>query len=129
MTAAQTDGINLTSDRHLNNIAVLEQNDRYTFCPIFDNGAGLLSNTQLSPMDIAPRALLASLRARPFQTTFTRQMNTARSLYGSQLCMPRLTASEVHDTVQPMLTYYAERDRDLIADRVTECILLRQKAM
>ena len=39
-------------DRHLNNIAVIEQGGRYDYCPIFDNGAGLLSNTQLSQMDI-----------------------------------------------------------------------------
>jgi hypothetical protein len=125
----EVDALFCNDDRHLNNIAVLEQNGKYAFCPIFDNGAGLLSNTQLSRMDIAPKALLASLRARPFRTTFTRQMNTARSLYGKQLCMPRLTAAEIRDAVQPMLAYYADRDRDLIADRVTECILLRQRAM
>ena len=125
----EIDALFCNDDRHLNNIAVLEQNGKYIFCPIFDNGAGLLSNTQLSPMDIAPKALLTSMQARPFQTTFTRQMNTVRSLYGKQLRMPRLTASEIRDTVQTMLTYYAERDRDLISDRITECILLRQKAM
>lgn len=125
----EVDALFCNDDRHLNNIAVLEQNGKYTFCPIFDNGAGLLSNTQLSPMDIAPKALLASLRARPFQTTFTRQMNTARSLYGKQLCIPCLTTSEISNTVQPMLAYYTNRDRDLISDRVTECILLRQRAM
>lgn len=125
----EVDALFCNDDRHLNNIAVLEKSGKYTFCPIFDNGAGLLSNTQLSRMDIAPKALLASLRARPFQTTFTRQMNTARSLYGKQLCMPRLTAAEIRNAVQPILAYYADRDRDLIADRVTECILLRQKVM
>lgn len=41
-----------------------------------------MSNTQLSPMDIAP---LSAPLTRPLNTTFTRQMNAARSLYGPQL--------------------------------------------
>lgn len=42
------------------------------FCPIFDNSAGLLRNTQMLPMDISPSDLISALRARPFNTTFTR---------------------------------------------------------
>ncbi len=72
---------------------------------IFDNGAGLLSNTQL-PMDIDPKALIAALRARPFNTTFTRQMNAARSLTGKQLFMPKLTVEDIHAAVHPLLEYH-----------------------
>ena len=61
---------------------------KYDYCPVFDNGAGLLSNTQISQMDIDPKALIAALIARPFNTTFTRQMNSARSLYGRQFVIP-----------------------------------------
>ena len=125
----EIDALFCNDDRHLNNIAVIEQDGKYSYCPIFDNGAGLLSNTQLSQMDIAPKALLAALRARPFNTTFTRQMNTVRSLYGKQLVLPPLSTIEVQDAVQPMLAYYAERDRGIIKDRVTTCILTRQKSL
>ena len=45
----EVDALFLNDDRHLNNIAVLEQNGKYDYCPIFDNGAGLLSNVQMSP--------------------------------------------------------------------------------
>ena len=125
----EIDALFSNDDRHLNNIAVIEQDGKYSYCPIFDNGAGLLSNTQLSQMDIAPKALLAALRARPFNTTFTRQMNTARNLYGKQLVLPRFSATEVRDAVQSMLAYYPERDRGIITDRVKACILSRQKLM
>lgn len=125
----EIDALFCNDDRHLNNIAVVEQNSRYSYCPIFDNGAGLLSNTQISQMDIQPKALVASLQARPFNTTFTRQMNTSRSLYGKQLVMLPFSAEEIHKTVQPLLEYYSARDRGIIADRVTACILLRQKFM
>lgn len=41
-------------DRHLNNIAVLRCGDGFDYCPIFDFGAGLLSNTRDYPMEIEP---------------------------------------------------------------------------
>lgn len=125
----EVDALFCNDDRHLNNIAVVEQGGEYSYCPIFDNGAGLLSNTQLSQMDIAPKALLAALRARPFNTTFNRQMNAARSLYGKQFTLPIFSAAQIQDAMQPLLSYYPERDRGLIVDRVTACILTRQKAM
>ena len=125
----EVDALFCNDDRHLNNIAVIEQEGKYRYCPIFDNAAGLLSNMQLSQMDIEPKALVAVLRARPFNTTFTRQMNSARSLYGRQLDMPRLNAKEIRDELVPLLGFYAERDCGIIAHRVTECILLRQKSL
>lgn len=123
----EVDALFCNDDRHLNNIAVMEQNGAYAYCPIFDNGAGLLSNTQLSRMDIAPPALISVLQARPFNTTFTRQMNAARSLYGAQLGMPKLTAKDIQAVLRPCLEYYPERDRSIITDRVEACILTRQK--
>ena len=123
----EIDALFCNDDRHLNNIAVLEQNGQYDYCPIFDNGAGLLSNTQLSPMDIMPPALISALRARPFNTTFTRQMNAARNLYGAQLIMPKLTVGELREDLIPLLEYYPQRDRGIITDRVETCILTQQK--
>ena len=125
----EIDALFCNDDRHLNNIAVIEQSKKYDYCPIFDNGAGVLSNTHIYQMDISPKALIATIQARPFDMTFTRQMNSARSLFGEQLVMPKLSSGEIRDALQPLLAYYAERDRGIITDRVTECILLRQKAL
>lgn len=123
----EIDALFLNDDRHLNNIAVIEKNGKFDYCPIFDNGAGLLSNTQFSPMDIDPKGLIKDVVARPFNTSFTRQINTARALYGKQLNMPQLTRKEIVAELEPLLGYYPERDRGLIADRVVECIMVRQK--
>ena len=125
----EIDALFCNDDRHLNNIAVLERDGKYDYCPIFDNGAGLLSNTQLSPMDIALSVLISALRARPFNTAFTRQMNTARSLYGTQLVMPKLTTSDIREILEPVLNYYPQRDRGIMADRVKTCILIRQRKL
>ena len=123
----EIDALFLNDDRHLNNIAVIEQNGKFKYCPIFDNGAGLLSNVQLSPMDIHSKGLIKDVVARPFNTSFTRQMNAARTLYGEQLKIPKLTKAEIMEVLTPMLEYYAMRDRNIIAARVIECILTRQK--
>ena len=80
---------------YLEALGLAEYDPLAIICPIFDNVAGLLSNTRLSQMDISPPTLTSVLRARPFNTTFTRQMNTARGLYGKQLSMPKLTAEKI----------------------------------
>lgn len=123
----EVDSLFLNDDRHLNNIAVIEKNGKYNYCPIFDNGAALLSNTQLSQMDIMPKALISALKARPFNTTFTRQMKSAEALFGRQLRTPQFSQVQIRQIIAPMLEYYAERDRGIIADRVAECVISRQR--
>ena len=124
----EIDSLFLNDDRHLNNIAVLEEKGKYKYCPIFDNGAGLLSDTQMSPMDIEPKALISKIKARPFLTSFTRQMNTARTLYGKQLSLPSFSKKHIENELSNLLEYYPQRDRNIICRRVTECILIRQKS-
>lgn len=123
----EIDSLFLNDDRHLNNIAVIKYGDKYDYCPIFDNGAGLLSDTRFSPMDIDPKALISSLRARPFNMSFTRQMNTARLLYGKQLSTSILKSEDIMEYLRPILEFYPQRDRAIIADRVVESVLARQK--
>lgn len=123
----EIDSLFLNDDRHLNNIAVIEEEGKYYYCPAFDNGAALLSNVQFSQMDIMPKALMSALKARPFNTSFTRQMKSAEALFGRQLHMPHFSKADIRQIIAPMLEYYPERDRGIIADRVTECIIARQK--
>ena len=125
----EIDALFCNDDRHLNNIAALEKDGKFSYCPIFDNGAGLLSNTQILQMDIAPKALLPALRAKPFNTTFSRQMNAAGNLYGRQFMIPKQDSDAIRKILKPLLEFYAQRDRGIIAGRVAKCILVRQKFM
>lgn len=125
----EVDALFLNDDRHLNNIAVLEKDGRFDYCPIFDNGAGLLSNVQTAPMDIEPAALIRSAKARPFNTTFNRQVIHARKLFAPQLVLPKFTEDELRREIKDPLSYYAQRDRDIIADRVCQTIMTRQRAL
>ena len=79
------------------------------------------------PMHIIPKTLIADAQARPFHTTFNRQIRTMQGMYGKQLYIPQFTRRELYEMLEPLLPYYAERDRELIADRVCETILTRQK--
>lgn len=123
----EIDALVLNDDRHLNNIAVIEKNGKFSYCPIFDQGAGLLSNTMYSPMHIIPKTLIAEAKARPFNTTFNRQIRTMQGMYGKQLNLPYFTRSELYEMLEPLLPYYTARDQELIADRVCETVLTRQK--
>lgn len=125
----EVDALFLNDDRHLNNIAVLECGGKYDYCPIFDNGAGLLSNTRTAPMDIEPKALIAAQRARPFNISFNRQAGAVRALYGKQLYMPKLSREDIFARLEPLLQYYPQRDRGLITDRVCTTFLQRQKQL
>ena len=125
----EVDALFLNDDRHLNNIAVLECEGKYDYCPVFDNGAGLLSNTRTAPMDIEPKALIAAQRARPFNISFNRQAGAVRALYGKQLYMPKLSREDIFARLEPLLQYYPQRDRGLITDRVCTTFLQRQKQL
>ena len=123
----EIDSLIMNDDRHLNNIAVIEKNGKFDYCPIFDNGAGLLSNTQIYRMDIDPNGIMKNMVASPFFMTFNREVKTVHSLYGAVLKMPKLTKNEITEIVNPYLNFYPQRDRAFIKDRVVCCITERQK--
>lgn len=125
----EIDALFLNDDRHLNNIAVLERDGKYDYCPIFDNGAALLSNQRDYPMDIDPKGLIPKAVARPFHLSFNRQRNTVVSLFGPQLKIPPFRREDILEVLTPLLEYYPQRDRGLISDRVCRVILTRQRAL
>ena len=47
----EIDGLVLNDDRHLNNIAVIARDGGFDYCPIFDQGAGFLSNVMYNPFN------------------------------------------------------------------------------
>ena len=115
-------------DRHLNNIAVLRCGDGFDYCPIFDFGAGLLSNTRDYPMEIEPAALVRQLKAQPMKTGFVRQVHAAQNLYGPQLRCD-FAEKEIMASLSEPLEFYAKRDVPYIRDRVTACIKFQRKKL
>ena len=104
-------------DRHMNNIAILRRGEDFDYCPIFDFGAGLLSNVRDYPMEINPKALVRQLKAYPLETTFLRQIHAAQKIYGPQLRW-NFSIDDITKALAEPLTYYAERDQSYICERV-----------
>ena len=83
--------------------------DGFDYCPIFDFGAGLLSNTRDYPMEIEPNALVRQLKAQPLKTGFVRQVHAAQMLYGPQLRCD-FAEKEIMAALSEPLEFYAKRD-------------------
>lgn len=81
------DAFFLNEDRHTHNIAVLtDGNGAYRYCPIFDNGATLLSDTTMDyPLGQNVIDLISSVQAKTFCSSFDEQLDIAEKLYGQQL--------------------------------------------
>lgn len=77
----------LNEDRHTHNIAVLMNGEgKFAYCPIFDNGAGLLSDTTMDyPMEEDVYALMQEVKAKTISTDFEEQLDVSEKLYGCNL--------------------------------------------
>ena len=81
------DAFFLNEDRHTHNIAVLMNVEgKFAYCPIFDNGAGLLSDTTIDyPLQEDIYQLMRETRAKTFSDDFDEQLDTSEQLYGTNL--------------------------------------------
>lgn len=74
-------------DRHTHNIAILmNKKEEYKICPIFDNGAALLSDTMIDyPIGEDIYELLDEVRAKTVSMDFDEQLDAAEELFGQQI--------------------------------------------
>lgn len=81
------DAFFLNEDRHTHNIAVLMDNEgKYHYCPVFDNGAGLMSDTTMDyPMDMEIEKLMGSVTSKTFCQDFDEQLDAVEKLYGQHI--------------------------------------------
>ena len=81
------DAIFLNEDRHTHNIAVLMNGaGMFKYCPIFDNGGGLLSDTTLDyPLGEDPFDLIKEVQAKTVSSDFDEQLDASERLYGCNL--------------------------------------------
>lgn len=77
----------MNEDRHMHNIGVLmDAEEKYHLCPIFDNGAGLLSDIQMDyPMEENINNLMEEARSKTLCEDFDEQIEIAEELYGQQI--------------------------------------------
>lgn len=81
------DAFFLNEDRHTHNIAVLMNGKGdYAYCPIFDNGAGLLSDTTMEyPLSGDVYALMDNVQPKTICGEFDEQLDSSEALYKTNL--------------------------------------------
>lgn len=81
------DALFLNEDRHMHNIAVLmNPKGEFKYCPIFDNGAGLLSDTTMDyPLGEDIYGLIDEVDAKTISNDFTEQLDLSEELYDENL--------------------------------------------
>ena len=117
------DTLFLNEDRHAHNLAVLTKNlNQFRLCPIFDNGAGLLSDTALDyPMDTDPVEMITQARPKTFCESFDEQIEIAEQLYGVQIHF-RFDYNDIKAIVDRAELYAPE-----IRRRVVDIVMQRRK--
>ncbi|MDC7278756.1 MULTISPECIES: hypothetical protein [Pseudobutyrivibrio] len=78
------DAFFLNEDRHMHNIAVLMgPGSKYEYCPIFDNGAGLLSDLSIDyPLSGDVIEMIDEVKAKTICTSFDEQLDAVESAFG-----------------------------------------------
>ncbi len=114
------DALFLNEDRHTHNIAVLTNGKGdFRLAPIFDNGAGLLSDTGMDyPMGREPLDLISKVKPKTFCDSFEEQLEIAEKLYGENLHFS-FGYNEVEAIVEKA-DIYSEEIRRRVIDVVME---------
>lgn len=110
------DALFLNEDRHMHNIAVLMNGEgEFSYCPIFDQGAGLLSDTTMDyPLGGDAVAYLRDAMAKTFCDSFDNQLDISEKLYGGQLKFS-FTKKDVRELLDAA-TIYPEEVRKRVED-------------
>lgn len=103
------DALFLNEDRHMHNIAVLmNEEGEFAYCPIFDQGAGLLSDTTMDyPLAGDTVLLMKEVQAKTFCNSFDEQLDVSEKLYGGNLKFT-FTKNDVKELLKAAAIYSKE---------------------
>ena len=106
----------LNEDRHTHNIAVLMNGKgEFAYCPIFDNGAGVLSDTTMDyPLEEDVYSLIKNVKSKTISADFDEQLDVSEMLYGRNLTFT-FSKKDVHEIVNSA-TIYSETERVRVED-------------
>ena len=81
------DALFLNEDRHTHNISVLmSENGTFRLCPVYDNGAALLSDTTMDyPPEMDIFNAIRIVKAKTLCDSFEEQLEAAEAMYGQNI--------------------------------------------
>lgn len=108
------DAFFLNEDRHTHNIAVLMNGEgRFTYCPIFDNGAGLLADTSVDyPMQGDVYTLMDQVQSKTICHDFDEQLDISEKLFKTNLRFS-FTKKNVKELLE-QADIYSEKERERV---------------
>lgn len=100
------DAFFLNEDRHTHNIAVLmNEKGEFAYCPIFDNGAGLLADTTMDyPQSGDVYLLMKEAKAKTICDSFDEQLDISEALYGENIKF-NFTQKDVRELLENVTEY------------------------
>ena len=110
------DAFFLNEDRHTHNIAILMNKDgRFSYSPIFDNGAGLLADTSLDyPLGKDVYLQIKEVRAKTISADFDEQLDLSEKLYGNHLKF-HFQTKDVSNLLDG-ISIYSQEEKDRVRD-------------
>jgi len=124
------DAFFLNEDRHMHNIAVLmNEKGEFAYCPIFDNGAGLLSDTKMDyPTNTAVFELLEQVQAKTICFDFDEQLEISEKICGVNLkfSFTRTDVDELIDKAEVYSVEERERVRTILYTQMRKYAYLMQ---
>ena len=95
------DALFLNEDRHFHNIAVIQKKDgTYRKCPIFDNGAALLSDVVGDyPYSLSIDQCIEKICAKPFVQDFDEQLDACESAFPEQIVSFHFSKKDIENEI------------------------------
>ena len=114
------DAVFVNEDRHMHNVAVLmSQKGEFSYCPIFDNGAGLLSDTSMDyPLGTDLYDALSEVRAKTISGSFEEQMDVSEDVCGMNLHFS-FTKKDVEQILNE-IPGYSDQEKERVRDILFE---------
>ena len=105
------DAFFLNEDRHTHNIAVLmNEKGEFSYCPIFDNGAGLLADTTMDyPLGGDVYSLMKQSQAKTISSDFDERLDLSEAAYGENIKF-KFTKKDVQGLLENV-TGYSEEEK------------------
>lgn len=108
------DAIFLNEDRHMHNIAVMmNSRQEFGYCPVFDNGACLLSDTTMDyPLGEDIMELMKECKAKTISADFDEQLETAEKICPDAIRFT-FTQKDAEDIIMNA-KYYTEQEKERV---------------
>lgn len=120
------DAFILNEDRHYDNITVLKKkgSSSYMLCPIFDNGAGFLSDIRNDyPLSDPITREIESVKAKPITKDFVKQVEAVEHLYGTHFRLNRHFTFNLSNAFNNIENVYGDK----IKTRMEKVIEIQEK--